>query len=199
MVKRIWNPLDPKMSHKQYERAVGDCIEWRLEHNPDEVISYFESLVDDPGKLQSLTGLRWSRRTPQKPKWQGASGYEHQIDESFSTKDEQGIMLVECKHWAKCIDIPAFSTFLARIIDIAKRECNSFVLGMLVTTQGPQGKSGGREEDRDCIEKLRPSFGRMGYPISIQQVTDANLRKSLLEIATSGHAIAETEPWDGTN
>jgi hypothetical protein len=171
MVKTIWNPINKEKSPEEYEQRVGDVIE-ELICAPDFLASLFENLVDDRRLLEALTGLRVNRRTSEKPRWKGASGYEHQIDESFSTDDERVVVLVECKCWAKSIGIPEFSTFLVRLIDIASEKQNCIILGILVTTQGHQGRGGGREQDQDCIAKLQSHFGKNGYPIAIQILSD---------------------------
>lgn len=171
MSKTIWNPLNPDMSSQDYERHVGSVIERQI-NAPGALKSLFQHLLGNRETIESLDGLHLARRTSEKPHWEGASGYEHQIDESFSTKDEEIIVLVECRHWSEGIDIPAFSTFLIRVIDIAMKDSNKIVVGILATTQGPQGRFGGREEDQDCIAKLQTHFGSIGYPISIQWLPD---------------------------
>jgi hypothetical protein len=169
MAKKIRNPINPEMGSSEYEQYVGYTIE-KLANDPGFVHSLFKHLIDDHTLLESLAELHLKRTTAEKPKWRGASGYEHQIDESFSTEDEKVIILIECKHWATCIDLPAFSAFLVRVIDIASEERGNVVLGILVTTQGHKGRAGG--EDQGCISRLQTYFSRIGYPIEIQWLPD---------------------------
>ena len=172
MSKRKANPTNPEMSATEYERYSGDVIEKLFESGSLDLESAFKHPIDDTKLLKSLADLCPQRRTSEKPKWKGASGCEHQIDESFTTGNESVILLVECKHRRKCINIPEFSRFLVAVIDIATEKQNSTVLGMMVTTQGIQGRSGGKEEDQSCIAELQTQFSKMGYYVTFQIVPD---------------------------
>ena len=97
MPKTIWNPLDPEMRFQDYEQHVGNVIE-RWINKPGALKSLFEHLLTNRETLESLDGLCLIRRTLEKSHWEGASGCQHQIDESFSTEDEKVIVLIECKH-----------------------------------------------------------------------------------------------------
>jgi len=167
----MWNPVNPEMAHEEYERQVDGVIEKQI-NTHCYLTSLYEHLIDDVEILKSLEGVQLRCRTSEKPRWKGASGYDHQIDASFSTEDERVILLIECKHWTKSVDFPTFSAFLVRVIDIATLRRDSVVLGMLVTTQGPKGKAGGRKEDRDCISKVQTQFCEMGYYVSFQWLPD---------------------------
>jgi hypothetical protein len=169
--KVIWNPVNPGMGYKEYERYVESVIEKQI-NTPRHLTSLYKHLIDDIDVLKSLENVQLRCRTSEKPRWKGASDYDHQIDVSFSTDDERVILLVECKHWTKSVDFPSFSAFLIRVIDIATLRRDSVVLGMLVTTQGAKGKAGGRKEDRDCIAKVQTRFCEMGYYISFQWLPD---------------------------
>ena len=171
MARMVRNPLNPQITPHHYERHVGDVIEAWI-NTPGALKSLFKHLLPDREILQSLEGLRLNRTTSEKPHWQGASGYQHQIDESFTTDDERVIVLIECKHWSNTIDIPAFSTFLIRLVDIAMKDQGRTVLGILATTQGPQGRFGGTDDDQDCIAKLQTYFSSIGCPIAIQWLPD---------------------------
>ena len=50
-------------------------------------------------------------------KWQGASGYRHQID--VSLEGDKHILLVECKLHGKPLSVETFLTLLARRLDIS--------------------------------------------------------------------------------
>lgn len=154
-----------------YEKQVGDIVQ-KLTSTPGILASLFKPFVDDIELIKMLAGVQIKRRTSEKPKWQGASGYKHQIDESFSTEDEKVILLVECKHWKKAVDFPTFSTFMVRLIDIATNSQNRTVLGMIVTPQGHKGRAGSREEDKQCIAKIQNQFNLMGYHVVFQILTD---------------------------
>lgn len=56
-------------------------------------------------------------------KWEGGSGFKHQIDVSLDNPTD--VLLVECKYWNKNVPIEAILTLWARIFDIS---------------QGPKGK-----------------------------------------------------------
>ena len=168
MSKRKDNLINPEMSPTGYERYVGDVIEKRFESGSLDLESVFKHLIDDTKLLKSLAGVRLKRRTCERRKWKGASGCKHQIDESFATGNESVILLVECKYWKNPVTIPAFSRFLVAVIDIAAEKQNSTVLGMMVTPQGIQGESGGKEEDQSCIAKLQTHFAELGYYVSPQ-------------------------------
>jgi hypothetical protein len=167
----IWNPVNPELNYSEYEKHVEDVIEKQV-NAPHYLISLYKHLINDVVHLKSLEEVHLKRRTIEKPRWQGASRYCHQIDVSFSTEDERIILLVECKHWAKSIDFPTFSAFLIRVIDIATFQRDSIVLGMLVTTQGPKGKTGGNEENQDCIARVTTQFSKMGYYVLFQWLPD---------------------------
>jgi hypothetical protein len=169
--KAIWNPINPEMKYKEYEKQVGDAIE-KLVNKPDFLISSYKHLINDFEHLKSLEEVHLKRRTTEKPRWKGASTYCHQIDVSFSTEDERVILLVECKHWKKSVNFPTFSAFLVRVVDIGTFHRNSIVLGMLVSTQGPQGKAGGKVEAQDCIARVTTQFSNMGYYVLSLLLTD---------------------------
>ena len=171
VAKPIFNPLGPNVDYAVYERRVGDILD-KLANDPSFAKELFRYSIQDLDLWLALGNVRLVRRTPARPTWAGASGYAHRIDESFSTEDARVIVLVECKHWAKTIGIPEFSTFLVRLIDIAKKEDSSHVLGILVTTQGAQGGGGGHPEVRSGVTKLRDYFDIQGYPIAIQVLAD---------------------------
>ena len=122
--------------------------------------------------LNSLAAEPLNKMTGQKPKWEGASGHWHQIDGSFSTDDDEVILLIECHHSGKATPIPKFCTLLVRLMDIAAKETDSIVLGALVSTQGPQGGFSGSPEDQDAIGRLRWYFAGQGYPIRFWLLSD---------------------------
>lgn len=172
MKKQIkWNPINTEITPEEYERHVEKRIE-KFVNIPGSLVSLYKQQISDIELLKSLEQVHMLRRTSEKPKWKGASGYDHQIDASFSTEDERVILLVECKHLSKSVDFQAFSAFLVRIIDIATLQRNSLVLGMLVTTQGHKGRGGGKEEDQDCIAKIQSQFSGMGYYVVFQWLLD---------------------------
>lgn len=172
MSKSIWNPLNPDTNSTKYERRVGDVLQEQFNNNPQLLASLFQSLTYNSKTLSLLVNARLRRRTFEKSRWEGASGCFHQIDESFSTDDESIIVLVECKCMKKSVRIPEFSTLLMRVIDIAAKEQQKIVLGILVTNQGPQGRFGGDEEHQDCISKLQTHFSKIGHCIAIQWLPD---------------------------
>jgi hypothetical protein len=52
-----------------------------------------------------------------KSKWQGQSGFVHQID--VAIEGDTDIIMIECKHWKnRCIKAEHLLTFIARIADI---------------------------------------------------------------------------------
>ena len=171
--KTNYNLLNPESSSRKYETYVEETIEQYIIKPPGVLESLFKHLISDIEILKSLTTeIPLRSRRAEKPRWKGASGYEHQIDCSFSTEDERVIVLVETKRKGGTINIPEFSTFLVRVIDIATGYPNSAVLGIMVTTQGYQGRDGGRIEDRNCIGKLKAQFNKMGFYITIQTLND---------------------------
>jgi len=172
MPKVNWNPLDPNGSHRCYELSVGDEIERQMRQDPGFLRSLFRHSIDDRAILESLTGPEMRRVTTERPTWKGASGYDHQIDESFTADNDAVIVLVECKRWSECLDILAVSTCLVRVMDVADALRGSTVLGMIVTTQGVQGRVGRVEEHCDASAKLIAYFCRKGYPVTVQWLPD---------------------------
>ena len=168
------NPMNPKISPTDYERRIGDIIEQGFTSEYWDLQSLFKHTIENTEILRALAGLRPPRTIPQNKiqRWEGASGCAHQIDESFAMADKSAILLVECKHWGRRIDVRAFSRFLVAVVDIAEAKQYRTVLGMIATTQGTQGKAGTKEKDLGCIEKLRIQFEEMGYHIIFQQVPD---------------------------
>jgi hypothetical protein len=177
MSKQIPNPTKSEMSWAEYQEYVGDYFQKQLDGDPEYLRCLFRRVVNDSKIRESLSGLKWKRRTSEKPKWEGASGCCHQIDESFSTEDESAILLIECKHYgqnskgeARLVDVKDFSRFLVAVIDISMKRQGSVVLSIVTTTQGIQGKSG---KEEDCIAKLRSYFSEIGYPIQEFLVPDS--------------------------
>jgi len=64
----------------------------------------------------------------------GISGFNHQIDVSIASKND--LILIECKRWNQRVEVPAFLTFLARILDIKAQETRRAVHPIVVTTIG---------------------------------------------------------------
>ena len=126
MSKRIPNPTKKVMSWAGYQQCVGDYFERQLDDDPAYLKRLFGGVANNPVWV-SPNGLKWKRRTSERPKWEGASGCFHQIDESFSTEDESIILLIECKHYgknsegeARPVDIKDFSRFLILSLEIKK-------------------------------------------------------------------------------
>lgn len=67
-------------------------------------------------------------------KWKGASTYCHQID--VSVEGPKDIVLIECKNWGSEVTVPAFLTFLARVIDIVPVHNTKKIHSKVVTTVG---------------------------------------------------------------
>lgn len=67
-------------------------------------------------------------------KWKGASTYRHQID--VSIEGSKDIILIECKNWSTKVTVPAFLTFLARVMDIAPAQTTKTIHSKIVTTVG---------------------------------------------------------------
>ena len=179
MPKAIMNPLDPDIGWAPYERYIGDMWDAELKQ-PGGVKQYFSSWTEDLEMLEALSNVRLRRRTKEKPHWLGASGYAHQIDESFSSDGDKVVVLVECKHWNHPVGLPALSTFLVRLIDIGDALPESRVLGIITTTQGPQGAFGGLPGTGDVVEKLRTYFSSKGYVVMFQVVADVVIRETIL-------------------
>ena len=169
--KAVWNLLNPEITYRDYEKHVEETIE-NVVKGPSQLLSLFKLMNDDFEILKSLEQVPLQNRTLEKPTWEGASGYSHQIDASFSTQDERVILLIESKHLKKSVDFPSFSAFLIRVIDIRNSHTNSLVLGLLVTTQGPKGKAGGTKIDQDCIDRVRSQFSKMRYYVSFLWLPD---------------------------
>jgi hypothetical protein len=96
----------------------------------------YEKVVAALGK--ALFELAWATVRPKiawgsSNKWVGASGFKHQIDVSFESP--QDIVLVECKKWASTVDVPAFLTFFARVLDIKPKHEDKTVHGKIVTNR----------------------------------------------------------------
>src|SRR5262249_200782 len=49
-------------------------------------------------------------------KWRGESGYMHQIDVSVDGKTD--VLLVECKYWARPVQVEDFLVFVARCVAV---------------------------------------------------------------------------------
>jgi hypothetical protein len=71
-------------------------------------------------------------------KWQGASGFVHQID--VSLESDEDVLLVECKHWKDNVTAEVFLTLWARVLDLSKgpESKGRRIMGALVTSRGFQ-------------------------------------------------------------
>lgn len=70
-----------------------------------------------------------------KNKWEGKSGFHHQID--VSLENQTDVLLAECKFWTDSVPAEAFLTLWARVLDISRAQIarGRKVRGALVTTK----------------------------------------------------------------
>jgi hypothetical protein len=69
-------------------------------------------------------------------RWQGVSGYKHQVDVSLQSTSK--IILIECKCWERAVVVSQFLTFLARLQDIKPMHPSAEVKGVMITNAGFQ-------------------------------------------------------------
>jgi len=100
----------------------------------EELVSKVAKQMTNVPELVHLSNVKLGRDN----KWQGVSGFRHQID--VSLENDKHILLVECKRWNYNVTALVFLTLWARVMDISKAPVSKGrqVRGAIVTSRGFQ-------------------------------------------------------------